>query len=118
VQTDPIFFTFVIALSILLLLIFSVLWDKRKRRAQIQASAFFNKEEVFVKSKGSKSGPNPSAQDIAAVSGEDVPSTKLDLATAYLNMGDKPRAKCLLDDVIKQGDPHQISEAKRLWEQC
>ena len=41
-------------------------------------------------------------------------ATKLDLAKAYQEMGDKSGARELLDEVMKEGDAAQQEEAKRV----
>jgi pilus assembly protein FimV len=40
--------------------------------------------------------------------------TKLDLARAYIDMGDPEGARSILDEVIKEGSPVQRKEAERL----
>jgi pilus assembly protein FimV len=42
--------------------------------------------------------------------------TKFDLAKAYQEMGDKDGAKEILQEVIKEGDADQQSQAKKLLE--
>lgn len=44
----------------------------------------------------------------------DAIGTKLDLAKAYIDMGDSDSAKNLLDEVFAEGTEEQISEAKKL----
>jgi len=46
--------------------------------------------------------------------GDDDVGTKLDLAKAYLDMGDPDGAKGMLEEVIKQGSDSQQEEAKQL----
>ncbi len=43
--------------------------------------------------------------------GADYVETKLDLATAYLDMGDQVGARSLLEDVQREGDPSQRKRA-------
>jgi len=40
--------------------------------------------------------------------------TKLDLARAYVDMGDPEGARSILDEVLKEGNPNQRKEAERL----
>jgi pilus assembly protein FimV len=47
-------------------------------------------------------------------SGADYVETKLDLATAYLDMGDQVGARSLLEDVLREGDPLQKTRAGEL----
>jgi pilus assembly protein FimV len=42
--------------------------------------------------------------------------TKLDLARAYMDMGDPDGARSILDEVLAEGNPHQKQEAQRLLE--
>jgi pilus assembly protein FimV len=42
--------------------------------------------------------------------------TKLDLARAYLDMGDPDGARAILEEVLSEGSPSQKSEAQRLVE--
>ncbi|UVJ42668.1 peptidoglycan-binding protein [Pseudomonas sp. LS1212] len=65
--------------------------------------------------------PTFTAEDAAAtddelefdyLSGTDEAATKLDLARAYIDMGDSEGARDILDEVLKEGDAGQRSEAK------
>ena len=40
--------------------------------------------------------------------------TKLDLARAYMDMGDPEGARSILDEVLKEGSREQKQEAERL----
>ncbi|MFZ1391686.1 MAG: FimV/HubP family polar landmark protein [Dokdonella sp.] len=46
--------------------------------------------------------------------GEDAIGTKLDLAKAYLDMGDPEGARSMLEEVLAEGGPAQQDEARRL----
>ncbi|MDN3517750.1 FimV/HubP family polar landmark protein [Aquisalimonas lutea] len=48
----------------------------------------------------------------------DENSTKLDLARAYLDMGDSEGARSLLDEVIQEGSDEQKAEAESLYDQA
>jgi pilus assembly protein FimV len=41
-------------------------------------------------------------------------STKLDLARAYLEMGDKEGAREILEEVVQEGGPEQQADARKL----
>jgi pilus assembly protein FimV len=43
-------------------------------------------------------------------------ATKLDLAAAYQEIGDREGAKELLEEVVRGGDPQQQSRAQKLLE--
>lgn len=47
-------------------------------------------------------------------SGDDAVNTKLDLAKAYMDMGDPEGARSMLDEVIAEGSAAQKAEAQRL----
>ena len=46
--------------------------------------------------------------------GEDAIGTKLDLAKAYLDMGDPEGARSMLDEVLAEGNDAQKIEARKL----
>jgi pilus assembly protein FimV len=46
--------------------------------------------------------------------GEDTIGTKLDLARAYLDMGDPEGARSMLDEVMSEGNDNQKGEARKL----
>lgn len=56
-------------------------------------------------------------QDIAAIAGDDIIATQLDLARAYLEIGNHSAAAKLLEMVAGQGNPVQQEEAKTLSSQ-
>lgn len=47
----------------------------------------------------------------------DEAATKLELARAYMDMGDKVGARSILDEVVKEGNPAQQQQAKDLFAQ-
>ena len=53
-------------------------------------------------------------EDIQAIAGDDMVTTQLDLARAYIEMNDKNLAKQVLDRAMKQGNATQQQEAKQL----
>jgi pilus assembly protein FimV len=59
--------------------------------------------------------PEPAPDEAAAVRFSDDPvDTKLDLARAYLDMGDPDGARAMLDEVLEEGSQMQKDEARRL----
>jgi FimV-like protein len=52
--------------------------------------------------------------DFEAIAGEDVITTQLDLARAYLEMDNKQSAHSILKNVIKRGNGEQKIEARQL----
>ena len=55
--------------------------------------------------------------EIPLLSGDDEIDTKLDLAKAYLDMGDEEGAKDALEEVLSAGSEEQKSEAQKLLKQ-
>lgn len=54
------------------------------------------------------------ASDDEFFAGEDAIGTKLDLAKAYLDMGDPDGARSMLEEVLAEGAPAQQEEARKL----
>jgi len=52
-----------------------------------------------------------------AAEGESDPEIKLDLARAYLSLGDKEASKSMLDEVLKSGNEAQKAEARQMLEE-
>jgi FimV-like protein len=53
-------------------------------------------------------------KDFESMAGDDVVTTQLDLARAYIEMGKKHLAKSILFNVTKQGKADQQQEARQL----
>jgi pilus assembly protein FimV len=53
--------------------------------------------------------------DFFDASGDEV-ATKLDLARAYMDMGDEEGARVILEDVVESGNEKQIAEAQSMME--
>ncbi|WP_413470556.1 FimV/HubP family polar landmark protein [Teredinibacter turnerae] len=52
--------------------------------------------------------------DLGFLSDSDETATKLDLARAYIDMGDAEGAKDILDEIMKEGTDQQKQEAEAL----
>lgn len=77
----------------------------------------FSKTKKSTKISAVKDNKPPTvitSQDIKAIAGEDVMSTQLDLARAYIEMDKKQLAKKILDHVFDHGNQQQQQEAKLL----
>lgn len=65
-----------------------------------------------------KTAPPASTIEMPKISdeflGDDAVATKLDLARAYLDMGDSDGAKSMLDEVLTEGNDRQKEEARKL----
>ncbi|PIV32689.1 MAG: hypothetical protein COS34_11780 [Lysobacterales bacterium CG02_land_8_20_14_3_00_62_12] len=61
---------------------------------------------------------NPTAPAVAVIDneflGDDAVATKIDLARAYLDMGDSDGARSMLEEVISEGNASQRDEAREL----
>jgi len=55
--------------------------------------------------------------DLDSPSVMDEVGTKLDLAKAYIDMGDPDGARSILDEVLEEGTPPQQQEAQELMQQ-
>lgn len=65
--------------------------------------------------KNEKSNSNVAiSEDLLPIAGDDVISTQLDLARAYIETNNKHLAKPILQLVLEQGSKLQITEAKEL----
>lgn len=60
----------------------------------------------------------PRAGNLEEQSDADEIATKLDLAKAYVELGDKDSAKTILSEIITDGDAEQQRQAKELLRQC
>ncbi len=60
--------------------------------------------------------PSIDLDDDELFEGEDTVSTKLDLAKAYIDMGDPDGARGMLEEVVAEGSDQQRDEAERLIE--
>jgi FimV-like protein len=69
---------------------------------------------IFKKNPPAKKIKNNFANDFSAIAGEDVVTTQLDLARAYLETGKSFLAAEILNNVIKQGNAIQRAEAQQL----
>ncbi len=58
----------------------------------------------------------PSSKDMSAIAGEDVMTTQLDLAKAYIEMGKQDQAKRILKNTLNTGNALQKTAAKQLLE--
>jgi len=54
------------------------------------------------------------ADNVANIDGSDEMDTMMDLAKAYIDMGDKDSASSALGEIVKGGNPAQVSEAETL----
>lgn len=55
--------------------------------------------------------------DLGGVDADDAAATKLELARAYLDMGDVEGARGMLEEVVNEGNAGQRAEAKRLLDE-
>jgi len=61
------------------------------------------------------SGDNELLGDnVSSIDGSDEMDTMMDLAKAYIDMGDKDSASSALGEIVKSGNPAQVSEAETL----
>lgn len=58
------------------------------------------------------------AADMTAIAGDDVLTTELDLAKAFIETNKPKAARGILKKVARRGSPAQKAEAKQLLSQC
>lgn len=69
---------------------------------------------VLLLTDKSKKEKPPVRNNFNAIAGEDVMATQLDLAKAYIEMGQKDLALTILKNVKRKGTENQYHEAERL----
>ncbi len=86
------------------------------------AEAQDNEEELDIPSFGEAEAAGDEEEsdeeeefDFFDASGDEM-ATKLDLARAYMDMGDEEGARIILEDVLEAGNEEQISEAQKMME--
>jgi pilus assembly protein FimV len=77
-----------------------------------QETAFTDDEIPGMADAGELAGGEPASAGLS-----DEVTTKLDLARAYVDMGDAEGARSILDEVLVEGDASQKEEANKLREQ-
>jgi len=92
-----------------------------KPRTDSQADVPDDEPLEFTLDEGDLPAPSDNDLDLAFGEGdesgdENLVDTKLDLARAYIDMGDGDSARSVLEEVIDEGDETQSGEAKRLLE--
>jgi pilus assembly protein FimV len=87
-------------------------------KADLEDSASLGDDELTQMAPGVETGPQEELGDSGTR--EQPPSemneigTKLDLARAYVDMGDPDGARSILEEVLEEGDPGQKEEARQL----
>lgn len=66
---------------------------------------------------GGDAGPEDEPESNIFEGSDDIVGTKLDLARAYIDMGDQNGARSILDEVVKEGDDGHRQEAEQLMRQ-
>lgn len=105
VSEHTLFFVELILAVIILMSLFIIKRQKPKPSLRIVPAPQENK----------KSSPiTITSQDIRAIAGDDVITTQLDLARAYIEIGKKKLAKKILDHVMQHGNVNQQQAAQHL----
>lgn len=99
VNSDPVMF-FEIAVILCIILGISLLLHNEKKRVVSTSSA--------------KQSLHSADKDYAAIAGEDMIGTQLDLAKAYIEMDQPDMAKKILGEIIDKGNTIQKQEARDL----
>jgi len=75
----------------------------------------FGADEAAADMENSSDDDDEEPIDFFDASGDEV-ATKLDLARAYMDMGDEEGARVILEDVINAGNESQVAEASSMME--
>jgi pilus assembly protein FimV len=70
--------------------------------------------ELEIEDDGRGAPGEPASEDLVFASDGDEVSTKMDLARAYLDMGDLEGARSILEEVVRDGNDSQKQEAQAL----
>ncbi|GEM_PF-2490499 len=100
---------FFIELILAIVILISLFFFRKQK--PVQVSALGVPQPVDSKK---KSSITITSQDIKAIAGDDVITTQLDLARAYIEIGKKKLAKKILDHVIEHGNVSQKQTAQHL----
>lgn len=73
---------------------------------------------ILLKKYYAKKNQQKISSDVARIAGENVWATKLDLARAYLEIGESTLAKNCILEVVKNGDASLKKEANVLLKAC
>ncbi|MBK7044023.1 MAG: hypothetical protein IPH50_10225 [Rhodanobacteraceae bacterium] len=89
---------------------------RRRRRRAERDLADMPELDLGADHRGAHVGAGDAADDRGQDDflGDDAVATKIDLARAYLDMGDADGARSMLEEVVSEGSEAQKSEAKRL----
>ncbi|WLH37582.1 peptidoglycan-binding protein [Pseudomonas sp. FP2196] len=71
-------------------------------------------EPTFTEADAALGGDDLGEDDFDFLAGTDEAATKLDLAQAYIDMGDSDGARDILNEVLTEGDEKQRGEAKEM----
>jgi FimV-like protein len=101
---NQLWYLLIVVVILVLLLVLLCVWIFRSKPAKDKVIPEMIRQEKTVKK----------SNKYNYISGEDIITTKLDLARAYVDMGDYTNARDILESVAKEGDAGQKSEAKLL----
>ena len=100
-------FTVLIILSVIVLVFFFIVWLIIPRRKKPAASIASLKPKI-------EDEEPPEPEEFNLIESEAGTAAKLNLASAYIDMGKKPDAEKLLQDVLRVGNQTEQAEAKEL----
>lgn len=87
---------------------------KQAKLKAVELAKTYKTEQLVEDSKIRKLDRFNANQDLSSIAGDDIISTKIDLARAFIETGNKNSAKSILRGISKQGSADQQQEAQRL----
>lgn len=107
-----------VVVCVVVLAILSFLLEPLIKKIKMSESKIIDSQPPIKTETSSKTtaANSISSQDIKAIAGDDVMTTQLDLARAYIEMGKKQLAKKILQHVKDNGNSMQQDDAQQLMQ--
>lgn len=107
-----------VVVCVVVLAILSFLLEPLIKKIKMSESKIIDSQPPIKTETSSKitAANSISSQDIKAIAGDDVMTTQLDLARAYIEMGKKQLAKKILQHVKDNGNSMQQDDAQQLMQ--
>lgn len=98
-------------LGVILFFLGDIVWVLYRKKKQAKSKLIYQSQMANA------SSLKITSQDIRAIAGEDMITTQLDLARAYIEMGKIKLAQQILEHTIENGNAAQQQQANQLMNQ-